>query len=178
MRTSFDFGVFVFEHLVEHAKSFAVKLPFGFPSLISGILLAQMKDLFRIDDVVEKAPSELTFSHKLFTWKHACDLVRPSVATSVPTGGTIKVAPLSENAKSDILKGLLEEVAALKEVIAMSSRRKTACERLISVMTLPPTMDGASSSQPGPATGSHISEATEDSDSEDDVYEDDQDTIG
>ena len=58
------------------------------------------------------------------------------------------MAPLSESAKSDILKGLMQEVAALKEVIAISTRRKAACEHLISVMTLSSTTDGASTSQP------------------------------
>lgn len=43
-RSSFIFGEFFFDQLVKHAKSYVVKLPIGFPSLIIGILLSQKKD--------------------------------------------------------------------------------------------------------------------------------------
>ena len=78
-RSSIDFEEFVFEHLVRHAKSFTAKLPIGFPSLIIGILLSQIKDIMRADDVVGKTPSEVTFSHKLFEGKHARDIISHSV---------------------------------------------------------------------------------------------------
>ena len=73
------------------------------------------------------------------------------------------------------MKELLEEVEILKKTIETLSSRKFKCEALLKDLTTPCS---ATSSQPGPATGSHVSEATEDSVSEDDVYEDDQDTIG
>ena len=157
----------MFSHLVKHAKSYDVKLPIGFPSLLSGMMIAQKRDLLRTDDIDGKPLSELSFSHKLFEGKHARDLVMPSIATSVASGHIFKVAPLSEDAKSDILKGLYEEVVALKEIIYTSSRRKTACERLISVMTFSSTSDGATSSQPGHTVSPD--DNTDDEDTEDDV---------
>ena len=131
------------------------------------MLVTQKRDLPRANDITGKPPSELSFSPKLFEGKHARDLAMPSVATSVALGRTIKVAPLSENAKSDILKGLLEEVVALKEIIDISSRRKTTCELLISVMTPSSTTDGATTSQPHHTVCPD--DNTDDEDTEDDV---------
>ena len=50
--------------------------------------------------------------------------------------------------QSDILKALIQEVSALKEIIETSTRRKAVCEGLIKVMTHLPCTDGASTSQP------------------------------
>lgn len=65
----------------------------------------------------------------------------------------------------------MEEVAALKEVIAISTRRKTACECLISVMTPSSTTDGASTSQPSPSV------CPDEEETEDDVSSDSQSSL-
>ena len=134
-RSSFDFGEFVLDHLAKHAKSFAVKLPIGFPSIITGILLKQNKNILRSTDVAGKRPGVLDFNHKLFEGKHARDLVRPSIATSFATGSTLKMGHLSEAMQSNLLKGLYDEIDALKEIIETSSRMKYICERLVKEMT-------------------------------------------
>lgn len=91
IRSSFDFGEFVYEHLFRQAKSFDVKLPIGFPSLVVGILLSQKKGIMCADDVIGKVPSKLTISHKLFEGKHACDIVKPFDGTSFAPGDTLKL---------------------------------------------------------------------------------------
>ena len=100
----------------------------------------------------------------------------PSVATFVASGGTLKVAALSEDVKSDILKGLYEEVNALKEIIETFSHRKAICEGLIKVMTPPPGTDGASSSrQTQSGKPAAVNEGSDDEDEDDEVAMDDSD---
>ena len=148
----------------------------GFPSLISGMMIAKKRDLVRADDIAGKPPTELSFSHKLFEGKHAKDLVMPSITTSVAAGRTLKVAPLSEEVQSDILKGLYEEVVVLKEIVETSSRMKTVCEKLIKVMIHSLDTDGASSSQPSqdgsPANNGHDDEEEDDDGSDSEGFED------
>lgn len=96
----------MFEHFVKHVKSYAVKLPIGYPSLVTGILLAQKKDLLHTDEAIRKIPSQLSFNYKVFEGKHACDLVKTS---SIRVDEHMKVENLSESVKSDLLKALHEE---------------------------------------------------------------------
>ena len=144
-RSSFDFGEFVFDHLEKHAKSFAVKLRIGFPSIITGILLKQNKNILHRTDVAGKRLGVLNVSHKLFEGKHVRDLVRPSIAS----GSTMKMGLVSDEVQRNILKELCEEIDILKNTIETFSHRKSICNGLMQSMTSSTSKDGASSSQPG-----------------------------
>ena len=57
------------------------------------------------------------------------------------------MADLSEEMRNDILKGLIDEVVALQNIITTSSLRKTVCEGLIKAMNPPSSAAGASTFQ-------------------------------
>ena len=168
-RSSFDFGNFVLDHLAKHAKSFAVKLPIGFPSLITGIMLKQNKNILRSTNVVEKRPGVLNFSHKLFEGKHARDLVRPSIATSDISGSKLHLRTMTEEVQRNVLKELLEEIETLKKTIETLSNRKFKCEALVRDLTAPST---ATHSQPGQANDSNVSDIAEDTEDAEESEED------
>ena len=145
---------------MKHAKSFAVKLPIGFPSLITGILLKQNKNILRSTDVAGKRPGVLNFSHKLFEGKHVRDLVRPSVATSDISGSKLNLSSMTEEVQRNVLKEFLEEIEVLKKTIETLSNRKSKCEALVRDLSAPPS--DATSTQPGQANAADDSNDAED----------------
>lgn len=60
---AFDFGEYVFEKFMKNAKSYVVKFPIGFPSLICCILVKQKKDTTTSDYEVVVVPTILDFSY-------------------------------------------------------------------------------------------------------------------
>jgi hypothetical protein len=48
--TEFNYGAHIFEETVQHAKSWAVRMPIAYPSLICGIILAQHPTILTTDD--------------------------------------------------------------------------------------------------------------------------------
>ena len=84
---------------------------------------------------------------------------------------------MTEDVQRKVVKELLEEVETLKKTIENLSSRKIKCEALIKDLTAP---SSATSSQSGQAAGFHVSEAAEESETEDDEYvsESDQDIVG
>lgn len=105
--------------MLKHAEPYAVKLPIKSPSLITGILLSQNRDILRGGNVVVVVPEKPNFSHKIFEGKHAPDIVRPSCGSYVGVElGTddevLDVAPLYGHVRS--------------EIIDISTRWKAMCE--------------------------------------------------
>ena len=163
----------MFDHLAKHAKSFVVNLPIGFPSLITGILLDQNKNILRSSDVAGKRPGALIISPKLFEGKHVQDLVRPSVETSDVPASKLHLGTMTEDVQKKVLKELLDEIETLKRTIETLSCRKVKCEALVKDLTTP---SSATSSQPGQASVSNVSEAAEESESADRAEDDEEDS--
>ncbi|WJX28620.1 hypothetical protein P8452_17315 [Trifolium repens] len=73
-----DYGALIFDQIVEHGKSWAIKLVIGFPTLISDIILDQHPNILVPEDTPCKRESPMSFSYKLFEGKHAADIVLPA----------------------------------------------------------------------------------------------------
>ncbi|MCI23993.1 envelope-like protein, partial [Trifolium medium] len=77
-KTKFDFGTYIFEQTVKHAKSLAVKMSIAFPSLLCSIILDQHPSIRTVSDVPKKRESPLTLHYKLFGEHHVPDIVGTS----------------------------------------------------------------------------------------------------
>jgi hypothetical protein len=62
--TSFDYGANIFEETMQHAKSWAIRMPIAFPSLICSIILAQHPTILTAGDEVCKRESPIDFHPK------------------------------------------------------------------------------------------------------------------
>jgi hypothetical protein len=72
-----DYGSLIFDQIVEHGKSWAMKLIISFPTIICGIILNQHPNILLPEDLPCKRESPLTLSYKLFDGKHAADIIVP-----------------------------------------------------------------------------------------------------
>ncbi|KAK2396678.1 hypothetical protein QL285_058320 [Trifolium repens] len=130
--TEANFGSLIFDQIIVHGKSWAVKLAIAFPSLICGIILDQHPNILLPEDEPCKRESPMTLSYKLFEGKHAADItVAPKKA--VPAG---KVASSSMNRKSMIIsmeaavKALDEQKIELEKVISALKQEEAEEEGL------------------------------------------------
>jgi hypothetical protein len=108
-KVNFDFGTYIFEQTVKHAKTLAVKLPIAFPYLLCGIIVSQRSDVLVKEDMACRRESTISFSAK--------DLdVDSNVGTSATTGAMSRkdmIATLKETCKA-----LEEKKLRLEAVIA------------------------------------------------------------
>lgn len=74
-KDAFDICEYAFEQVVKYAKSYTIKHPIGFPSLISRILITQKPYIVYAKDEIIFSSSLLNFTHKLFVGKHIFDIV-------------------------------------------------------------------------------------------------------
>ncbi|KAK2397797.1 hypothetical protein QL285_059337 [Trifolium repens] len=124
--TVFNYGAHIFDETVQHAKSWAVRMPIAFPSLICSIILAQHPSVLTADDEVSKRESPLDFHPRLFEGKHApdIDMVGPSVmATAPPSMNREEMIASLEAA----CKALDEKKKSLEQVI-VALRQEEAAE--------------------------------------------------
>ncbi|KAK2422616.1 hypothetical protein QL285_033139 [Trifolium repens] len=128
-----DFGSLIFDQIVEHGKSWAVKLVIAFPSLICGIILDQHPNILLLEDVPCKRESPMTFAYKLFEGKHAADIVVPHNKVA-PAG---KAASSSMTRKTMIIsmeaavKALDEQKFELEKVITALKQKEAEAEGLV-----------------------------------------------
>ncbi|KAK2410499.1 hypothetical protein QL285_045860 [Trifolium repens] len=128
-----DFGSLIFDQIVEHGKSWAVKLAIAFPSLICGIILSQHPNILLHEDKPCKRESPMTLSYKLFEGKHAADITVPHKKV-IPAG---KVASSSMNRKAMIIsmeaavKALDEQKIELEKVISALKQEEAEEEGLV-----------------------------------------------
>ncbi|XP_057432573.1 uncharacterized protein LOC130725353 [Lotus japonicus] len=69
-----DFGTFVFDQTMRHADSYALKLPIGFPCMISEIILSQHPDILSADESPSVKASPLTIDNRLLIGTHVPDV--------------------------------------------------------------------------------------------------------
>jgi hypothetical protein len=128
-----DFGSLIFDQIVEHGKSWAVKLAISFPSLICDIILSQHPNILLPEDKPCKRESPMTLSYKLFEGKHAADITVPPKKV-IPAG---KVASSSMNRKTMIIsmeaaiKALDEQKCELEKVILALKQEEAEEEGLV-----------------------------------------------
>ena len=113
-KTKVDFGRYIFDPTMKHAKTDAVKFPIDFPTLLCSIMLNQHPGLINIDDLPKKRESPLTIHHKIFGENHVPDIVETS--EKVPTA-----RPMTNQ----------EIVAALKDTCVLLDERKAQFELII-----------------------------------------------
>ncbi|WJX45738.1 hypothetical protein P8452_32599 [Trifolium repens] len=131
--TVFNYGAHIFEETVQHAKSWAVRMPIAFPSLICSIILAQHPAILTADDEVSKRESPLDFHPRLFEGKHAVDIefAGPSVMAAAPSSMNRKEMIASLEATC---KALDEKKKSLEQVI-MALKQEEAAEEGEDVQT-------------------------------------------
>ncbi|KAK2381226.1 hypothetical protein QL285_068849 [Trifolium repens] len=132
--TMFNYGAHIFDEIVQHGKSWAVRMHIAYPSLICGIILAQHPTILTADDEVSKRESPLDFHPKLFEGKHAADIEFSGPSSVVGAGPSgVTAGPGSMNRKEMIAsleatcKALDEKKKSLEQVI-MALRQEEAAE--------------------------------------------------
>jgi len=113
-KTKMDFGRYVFDQTMKHAKTDVVKFPIAFPTLLCNIMLRQHPGLITADDLPMKRESSLTIHQKLFGKNHVVDLV----GTSVPIHNSYYMS------KEEI-------ITSLKDTCVILDERKAQFERMI-----------------------------------------------
>jgi len=117
-KLNFDYGRFMFEQIVKHASTNAVKLSIAFPSIICGIILSQQLGILSTSHIPSRRKPPLSVHYKLFEGSHVNDIVMTSAMKKpVSQGGLI--AELKETCKE------------LETGIRVSKARKEALEGLI-----------------------------------------------
>lgn len=112
-KINYDFGTYIFDQTVKHAKTLAVKLPIAFPSLLCGIILSQRPDILGKEDMACRRETAISFSLKQSD-------VTPDVGTSSST---------SVMSRKDM-------IAALKETCKALEEKKTKLEAVIAGLEL------------------------------------------
>ncbi|KAK2443487.1 hypothetical protein QL285_014587 [Trifolium repens] len=128
-----DYGSLIFDQIVEHGKSWAIKLAVSFPTLICEIILDQHPNILVPEDVPCKRESPMTLSYKLFEGKHAADITVPTKKVTPVEN----VASISMTRKTMILtmeatvRALDEQKSELEKVIAALKKEEAEEEGLM-----------------------------------------------
>jgi hypothetical protein len=128
-----DYGSLIFDQIVEHGKSWAIKLAVSFPTLICEIILDQHPNILVPEDVPCKRESPMTLSYKLFEGKHAADITVPTkkatpAENAVSTSMTRKTMILTMEAT---VRALDEQKSELEKVIAALKKEEAEEEGLM-----------------------------------------------
>ncbi|XP_050891032.1 uncharacterized protein LOC127096515 [Lathyrus oleraceus] len=117
-KVKFDYGRYMFDQIIKHATTNAVKLPIAFPSMICGIILNQHSGILCSNDLPSRRKPTLSVHYKLFEGSHVKDIVM----TSAMRRPVLKVGAIAE------LKKTRKE---LGEGIRVATTRKQSLEALI-----------------------------------------------
>ncbi|XP_050902649.1 uncharacterized protein LOC127114961 [Lathyrus oleraceus] len=100
-KSSFDFGSYVFDKIMKHVASYAVKMLNVFSSLICGVIMSQHPSILINFNSVYKRDHPLSLHYRLFTRKHVPDIVMTSGQTSSrPTTRTCILVELKDTCKT------------------------------------------------------------------------------
>ncbi|XP_050878600.1 uncharacterized protein LOC127082407 [Lathyrus oleraceus] len=113
----FDYGRYMFDQIIKHATTNAVKLPIAFPSMICGIILNQHPGILCSNDLPSRRKPALSVHYKLFEGSHVEDIVM----TSTMRRPVSKVGAIDE---------LEEAYKELGEGISVATTRKQSLESL------------------------------------------------
>jgi hypothetical protein len=105
-----------------YGKSWAIKLPIVFPSLLCGIILAQHPNILIPADEPCKRKSPLSFHFKLFEGKHAADIAGPSRKVSSPR--KVSTSTMNRNAM----------ITSMEAAVRALDEQKKELEKVISAL--------------------------------------------
>ncbi|KAK2451004.1 hypothetical protein QL285_010094 [Trifolium repens] len=126
--TEFNYGAHIFEETVQHAKSWAVRMPIAYPSLICGIILTQHPTIITADDEVSKRESPLDFHPRLFEGTHAADIEITGPSVAAPTGsGSMSRKEMIASLEA-ACRALDEKKKSLEQVIVALKQEEAAKE--------------------------------------------------
>ncbi|XP_050908618.1 uncharacterized protein LOC127122301 [Lathyrus oleraceus] len=97
-KVKFDYGRFMFDQIIKHATTNAVKLPIAFPSMICGVILNQHLGILCSNDLPSRRKPALSVHYKLFEGSHVEDIVMTS-AMKRPASKVGAIAELKETCK-------------------------------------------------------------------------------
>ncbi|XP_050895490.1 uncharacterized protein LOC127102120 [Lathyrus oleraceus] len=97
-KVKFDYGRFMFDQIIKHATTNAVKLPIAFPFMICGIILNQHPGILCSNDLPSRIKPALSVHYKLFEGNHVEEIVMTS-AMKRPTSKVGAIAELKETCK-------------------------------------------------------------------------------
>ncbi|XP_050889890.1 uncharacterized protein LOC127095214 [Lathyrus oleraceus] len=117
-KVKFDYGRYMFDQIIKHATTNAVKLPIAFPSMIYGIILNQHPGIMCSNDLPSRRKPALSVHYKLFEGSHVEDIVMTS-AMRRPVSKVGEIVELKETCKE------------LGEGIRVATTRKQSLEALI-----------------------------------------------
>ncbi|XP_057449168.1 uncharacterized protein LOC130740532 [Lotus japonicus] len=116
-----DFGTFVFDQTRRHADSYALKLPIGFPCMISEIILSQHPDILSVDESPSVKASPLTIDNRLLIGTHVPDVAGMTAKSHMKPTETV-------------LAELMEVSRTLQETITSCTIRKKNVDRFITAL--------------------------------------------
>ncbi|KAK2450104.1 hypothetical protein QL285_009240 [Trifolium repens] len=126
--TEFNYGAHIFDETVQHAKSWAIRMPIALPSLICSIILAQHPAILTADDEVSKRESPLDFHPRLFEGTHAADIEITGPYVAAPTGsGSMSRKEMIASLEA-ACKALDEKKKSLEQVIVALKQEEAAEE--------------------------------------------------
>ncbi|XP_050909594.1 uncharacterized protein LOC127123419 [Lathyrus oleraceus] len=117
-KVKFDYGRYMFDQIIKHATTNAIKLPISFPSMIYGIILNQHPGILCSNDLPSRSKPTLSVHYKLFEGSHVEDIIMTS-AMRRPVSKVGAIAELKETCKE------------LGEGIRVATARKQSLEALI-----------------------------------------------
>ncbi|XP_045791391.1 WASH complex subunit 2-like [Trifolium pratense] len=98
--TKFNAGQYIFNQVVQHAKTSVTKQPIAFPTLICDIILSQHPNIRHEGESAKKRATPLAIHQKLYSKQHAPDIVGPSnAAADTPMTRKEMIAMLEANCK-------------------------------------------------------------------------------
>ncbi|KAK2427084.1 hypothetical protein QL285_025686 [Trifolium repens] len=158
-----DYGAYIFEETVHHVKSWAIRMPIAFPSLICSIIISQHPTILTADDEVSKRESPLDFHPKLFEGKHAADIEFAGPSSVDPSGVFSGSGSMSRKEMIASLvaacKALDEKKKSLEQVI-VALRQEEAAEEGEQVQV---GQEGGDQSDDGGTEELELSDASADS---------------
>ncbi|XP_050876941.1 uncharacterized protein LOC127080671 [Lathyrus oleraceus] len=117
-KVKFDYGRYMFNQIIKHATTNAVKLPIAFPFMIGGIILNQHPGILCSNDLPSRRKPALFVHYKLFEGSHVEDIVM-TFAMRRPILKVGAIAKLNETCKE------------LGEGIRVATTRKQSLDVLI-----------------------------------------------
>ncbi|CAJ2671946.1 unnamed protein product [Trifolium pratense] len=98
--TKFNAGQYIFNQVVQHAKTSITKQPIAFPTLLCDIIFSQHPSIRHEGESAKKRASPLAVHQKLYNKQHAPDIVGPSnAAADTPMTRKEMIAVLEANCK-------------------------------------------------------------------------------
>ncbi|XP_045797567.1 uncharacterized protein LOC123891708 [Trifolium pratense] len=98
--TKFNAGLYIFNQVVQHAKTSVTKQSIAFPTLICDIILSQHPNIRHEDESAKKRATPLAIHQKLYSKQHAPDIAGPSnAAADTPMTRKEMIAMLEANCK-------------------------------------------------------------------------------